>query len=145
MLSNTSEYALQATLYIARHGERPQKLAEIAEALDLPANYLSKTLHRLAAEGVLTSERGPSGGFRLARPPEGITLGDIIASFDPTRLSRRCLLGQGECSDATACSAHSRWKVIAQPMRLFFNETTVADLMGDMGSALPQVEGLLPA
>lgn len=130
MLSQTSEYALQATLYIARHESAgPVKLERVAEALRLPRNYLSKTLHLLARAGVLASERGPAGGFRLGYRPESLTLGTIVEPFDPTRLARRCVMGQGICSDATACAAHARWKTIAEPMRAFFNETTVADLL----------------
>lgn len=135
MLSNTSEYALQAVLYIAQQGDRHAvKLEPMAAALRLPRNYLSKTLHALVREGVLTSVRGPTGGFRLARPPEALTLADIVEPFEPTRLARRCILGKGMCSDATACAAHARWKRIAEPMRGFFRETTVADLVEEEGS-----------
>ena len=132
VLSHTSEYALQATIYVAQQeGPEAVKLDRIADALGLPRNYLSKTLHQLAREGVLHSERGPAGGFRLARPAAAITLEEIVAPFEPSRLSRRCILGKGVCSDATACAAHARWKLIAQPMRSFFRETTVADLISE--------------
>lgn len=130
MLSHTSEYALRATIYLAMHdGEGPVKLERIASALGVPRNYLSKTLHQLSRLGVLSSERGPNGGFRLARSPEDLPLAEIVAPFEPERLARRCLLGMGECSDATPCAAHDRWKTVAGPMRTFFGGTTVADLV----------------
>lgn len=135
MLTNTSEYALRAVIYLAlRPGDGPVKLDRVAEALDVPRNYLSKTLHQLARQGVLVSERGPAGGFRLARPPAELTLAEVVETFEPARLVRRCLLGLGECSDETPCAVHERWKVIAGPMRAFFRDTTVADLLSGAAS-----------
>lgn len=131
MLSQTSEYALRAVVYLARsRGGRPMKLEEIADELGAPRNYLSKTLHQLARGGVLSSGRGPTGGFQLAVPPEELTLARVISSFEPpATLARRCLLGHGECSDLTPCEAHDRWRAIAGPMREFFHQTTVGDLI----------------
>src|SRR5690606_6227227 len=67
MLSDTAEYALRATLYIAQHANdtRLVRTDETAQALGVPRNYLSKILHVLARHGVLSSTRGPLGGFRL--------------------------------------------------------------------------------
>ena len=136
MLSQTSEYALQATLYIAMHEDAgPVKLDRIADALGSLRNYLSKTLHILARAGVLRSERGPHGGFRLAVPPEALTLLEIIAPFDPVRFTRRCILGEGECSDETACAAHARWKPVSLQMQAFFSTTRVGDLIGRTAAA----------
>ncbi|MER3406797.1 MAG: Rrf2 family transcriptional regulator, partial [Chloroflexota bacterium] len=67
LLSSTAAYALRTVLFIAERGDRPASGKEIAGSLKLPRNYLSKTLHRLTREGILTSRRGPGGGFRLAR------------------------------------------------------------------------------
>lgn len=142
MLSQTSEYALRAVLYVAMagHGE-PVKLERIAEALDAPRNYLSKTLHQLARAGVLASGRGKHGGFWLAAPAEEVTLAAIVLPFEPATLARRCLLGEGECSDATACAVHDRWKQIAEPMREFFRDTTVAELL-DGSAVVPAMAAL---
>ena len=133
MLSLTSEYALRAVVYLARASrERPVKLEEIAEELGAPRNYLSKTLHQLARAGVLSSGRGPAGGFQLAIAPAELTLARVVADFEPpATLSRRCLLGHGECSDLTPCEAHDRWRAIAGPMRDFFHRTTVGDLLAE--------------
>ena len=141
MLSQTAEYGLRAVLYIAMNADgEPVKLARIAEALHVPKNYLSKTLYQLARSGVLLSERGPVGGFALARPPESLTLAEVVEPFDSARLARRCLLGEGPCSDETACAAHARWKTIAEPMRGFFRSTVVADLISGAAEYAPDVE-----
>jgi Rrf2 family protein len=131
VLSNTSEYALRAVLHLAMYGgEGPLKIEQLAAALGLPRNYLSKTLHQLARVGVLSSGRGKHGGFQLGVPAEELSLARVVEPFEPmTTLARHCLLGMGRCSDETACPAHHRWKVIAEPMRAFFETTTVADLV----------------
>jgi Rrf2 family protein len=132
MLSQTAEYALRAVLYLAQQSEpRPVRVGEMAQALRLPQNYLSKTLHLLARAGVLASTRGKTGGFTLAMPAERLRLFAVIAPFDRLEARRRCLLGRPQCSDRTACAAHTQWKEVADTVVTFFRETSVADLLRD--------------
>ena len=128
-LSQTAEYALRAVLHIAERDDAAAiPVGDIAESLSVPRNYLSKILHQLARAGVLTSTRGPRGGFRLRDRPERVTLADIVNPLDPIADERRCLLGRPECSNVSPCAAHGRWTVVADGMRAFFFETTLADL-----------------
>lgn len=130
MLSQTAEYALRAVLTLAAQPEgRPLGAGRLAAFLDIPKNYLSKTLHQLARAGVLESNRGKLGGFRLARPANQITLLEVVALFDDLTGRRICLLGRPVCSDQTPCAAHRRWKAVTERTATFFRETTVADLM----------------
>ena len=129
MISRTAKYALRAVVHLASEGrDDPVPVDVVAERLDVPRNYLSKTLHRLAKAGVLDSTRGPHGGFRLARPPERLTLDEVVAPFDEEGLRRQCLLGREKCSDENPCPAHDRWKRLGEETAAFFGETTVADL-----------------
>jgi len=138
MLSQTAEYALRAVLHIAEHGaDRPTAVGDIAQALDVPRNYLSKTLHQLARAGVVTSTFGPGGGFQLGSPASELTLQAVITPFD-TAGERHCLLGRARCRDSDPCPAHGRWKGIAEQIERFFATTTVADLLrGDVPDLLP--------
>lgn len=131
MISKTDQYALRAVLYLAQHSGAPVRAAEIARGLALPANYLSKILHALARAGVLDSERGPRGGFRLARPAEDVSLADVIEPFDSVASERACLFGRPECSDASPCPVHRKWKRASDPIIDFFNETKVSDLLNE--------------
>lgn len=129
LVSQTVEYALRAVLHIARDPDGASlRVGDIADAIDVPRNYLSKILHRLARARILGSARGPTGGFKLARPPEQITLAQVAAPFAPMG-ERTCLLGQPACGDDRPCAAHSRWKLVAQQAEEFFGCTTVADLL----------------
>jgi Rrf2 family iron-sulfur cluster assembly transcriptional regulator len=127
LLPQTAEYALRAVLHIAAHDE-PVRVADIASELQVPQNYLSKTLHRLARAGVLASTRGPAGGFRLGVAADRLTLQRIVSMF-ATASGRRCLLGHGICGDTPVCAVHTRWAPVATQMRDFYETTTVADLL----------------
>ncbi|MEZ4215167.1 MAG: Rrf2 family transcriptional regulator [Myxococcota bacterium] len=131
MFSLTTRYALRAAVLLAELGpeDRPATVGEMAEALGIPRNYLSKTLHSLAKRGVLTSGRGPSGGFRLALPPEELALSRIVDAVEPGLCDQACLLGRPVCSDADPCSAHVHWRRLTGELDRFLDETTVADLV----------------
>jgi len=130
MLSQTAEYALRAALYLAEHsGVGPSSVGDLAHALKVPKNYLSKTLHLLARDGVLRSTRGKNGGFWLARDASQIALIDIISPFERLGERRECILGRPVCSDRTACAAHDRWKEVAELTTAFFQHTTLNDLI----------------
>ncbi len=139
MISQTGEYALRAVLYLALHQKGdPVSVETIADDLSMPRNYLSKTLHLLAKRGILTSARGPRGGFELAVPSDRLSLFEIVEPFDDLEGRGQCLLGRPECSDQTPCAAHHRWKDLAQRVSAFFHETTVDDLIAEMnGGAGP--------
>ncbi|MEO5568556.1 MAG: Rrf2 family transcriptional regulator [Gemmatimonadaceae bacterium] len=128
MLSQTVEYALRASLHIARRHPEPMRVSDIAAAVDAPRGYLAKILGNLARAGVLDSSRGPTGGFRLGSPPEQVALLDVVRAIDGAE-DRRCLLGHGKCGDNPSCTAHARWAPIATEVDDFFGKTTLADLL----------------
>jgi Rrf2 family protein len=134
-ISGTSQYAIRAVVYVATHGaDAPVGVGPIAAALQVPRNYLSKTLHALTRAGVLHSARGPRGGFQLAVLPERLTLATVLEPFDDVG-ERHCLLGRPQCGDRNACAAHTRWGDVSDALRSFFRDTTVADLMDDVKAA----------
>jgi Rrf2 family protein len=128
MLSQTVEYALRASLFVARSHPQAQPVNEIAEAIDAPRGYLAKILSELVRAGILESSRGPGGGFRIATHPNALALADIVRAIDGTE-ERRCLLGHGRCGENPGCTAHARWAPIAGEMDEFFGKTTLADLL----------------
>lgn len=129
MLNQSAEYALQVVVRLAElPPERATRAVELAEELGIPANYLSKILHQLAAEGILSSRRGRGGGFRLARPASRLRLADVIAPFDDLGSQKSCVLGQSVCSDGRPCKAHHLWRPLAASISSFLAKTTVADL-----------------
>ncbi len=131
MLSKTAEYAIRAVLYMARRGDTtPVSADEIADALDAPRNYLSKTLNALAKARILSSLRGPRGGFSLAVPAGDLTIARIVDAFDTSRASGMCLLGGAPCDLSRPCTAHDRWVEIHRSSRAPMETTTIGQMVG---------------
>jgi Rrf2 family protein len=132
MLSRTADYAVRAVVLLARHhGKRLVSADEIASVLGAPRNYMSKTLNTLARRGVLTSMRGPGGGFGLALAPDALSVATVIDVFADARpVVTRCLLEDRPCNIDDPCSAHRRWMTITRIAREPLVGTTIGELCG---------------
>ena len=131
MLSRTVEYAVRAVIVLARHyGERLVSADEIASILGAPRNYLSKTLNTLTRRGILTSARGPGGGYALAVAPSELSVADIADVFADARPVAQCLLADTPCDSAHPCSAHRRWIDITISAHEPLLRTAIAALSG---------------
>ncbi|MBE7492579.1 MAG: Rrf2 family transcriptional regulator [Planctomycetes bacterium] len=129
MFSQASEYALRALTILAEGGGQDWVLtSHLAERARIPVHYLAKVLQTLARRGLLESQRGRQGGFRLARAPSGITAWDVVSELDDSRALYGCVMGESECSDATACPLHSLWKTIRDRFIRVLQTTTLEDL-----------------
>lgn len=131
MLNLTTEHAIRALLYLAQRPLGEAVSADrIAQALGAPANYMGKTLNQLARRGVLSSTRGPSGGFRLARPASEITVAEVAEVYAEPRARAVCLLGGRPCSERTPCRVHAQWTALTDEVATPLRTTTIADLLG---------------
>jgi Rrf2 family protein len=130
MLSRSAQYAIRALAYFAMSKDRGQWLLtrRIAADLDLPSPTLAKILQTLAGEGILESQRGRNGGFRLVRNPDRLPLVDIVEAFDRFGEGRPCVLGQKVCSDESACPLHHTWKHSLNSFRHRLQTTTLTEL-----------------
>lgn len=146
MITQTSEYALRAAVFLAACAEStPASAQEIAEAVRVPVGYLQKVLRMLARNGILTAQRGTHGGFALAKVPTAISVLDILTASE-TEIQRitRCPLGiKGHTH---LCSLHSLLdREMARAERTFAS-TTLADLLDGHGGVRPLCDsaGRLP-
>jgi len=130
MLSQTAEYALRTVAFVAGQGDQPVRIDEMAAALGIPRNYLSKTLHALTRAGVTASVSGRGGGFALAVPPYRLTLARLIGVFHDEEEPGRCLLGDRPCTGDLPCPAHQRWSQLHLAHEHALRSTTIADLLG---------------
>lgn len=145
MLSTTSQYALRALTKLAgQPPSQPMLGRDLAAQADLPANYLSKILLSLRNAGLLATTRGSGGGYRLERKPSEIRLIEVVEVFDAPRAKPDCLLGEGECSDDEACSAHHAWKQIRQNYISFLETTTLAEISQRPGVAIDSLAAADP-
>lgn len=131
MLSRTAEHAVRAVILLARHyGERTVGAVEISTHLGVPRNYLSKTLNVLVRAGILTSARGPGGGFVLAVAPGVLTVADVVDVFTERKTNgARCLLEDAPCDPLHPCSAHRRWSSVTIGAREPLLRTVIGELI----------------
>ncbi|MCL6503074.1 MAG: Rrf2 family transcriptional regulator [Pirellulales bacterium] len=136
MISQTAEYALRAVVYLADHADRPHTAREIAKASHVPLGYLSKVLQELVRAGLVASQRGLHGGFRLARSPAKLTVWDVIQAVDPIRRIRTCPLGL-KAHGANLCPMHHRLDQAMAMVEEAFRSSTVAELLAEPTSSKP--------
>jgi Rrf2 family protein len=130
MLSKTGLHTVRAMVALARLAPGAfAGAASIAREIGAPPNYLSKLLKALAEEGLLESQKGLGGGFRLARYPRDITLFDIVEPTEHVSRWSGCILGQPECSEVNACVIHERWKTVREAYLRMLHKTTLAELV----------------
>lgn len=135
MFSQTSEYALRAVLMLAAKSDTALTARDVAARTQTPVHYLSKVLQDLARAGVVRSQRGPRGGFTLARTPEQISMFDVIEAIEPLPRVRRCPLGIEGHEDL--CPLHRRIDDALEMVEQSFRATSLAELLAAPGKAKP--------
>ena len=129
--SSSTEYAIRALTYLAREPEGTAvPIKDVAEKEDLPPHFLAKIMQTLAKAGVLSSYKGPTGGFALARPADEITLYHIVEALDDVSNYDHCAVGLAECSDENPCPLHNMWTGVRTAVLDYFRRTTLVDLAG---------------
>ncbi len=133
MFSTSCHYALQGILHIAYHHneDRNIDLKQIAEEQNIPKHFLSKILQILVRKNLLVSTKGPSGGFRLKREPEDISLIEIIDAIDGMGVFTKCGIGFKQCSDDNPCPIHEDYKKVRHQVQFLFENKTLAGLVED--------------
>jgi len=129
MISKTGIHATLALTFMARlqPGEY-SGAAQIARVVGAPGNYLGKLLKQLAAEGLVESQKGFGGGFRLARTAKKITLFDIVEPLDKVSKWQGCFLGRTKCTAESPCAVHHKWSRIRDSYLHFLKTTTIDQL-----------------
>ena len=128
MLNQTAIYAIRAMGFLAQQDtEKPVLSSTIASEMNIPRNFLSKILNRLAQAGLILTTRGRGGGVTLSRPRSDILLYEVVNLFMKTNDYKRCLLGLSDCDGS--CGLHLRWRIISEQFEKMLNETTIAQVL----------------
>ncbi|MCF8335218.1 MAG: Rrf2 family transcriptional regulator [Bacteroidales bacterium] len=134
MLSNTCKYAIRGTIYLALHEGKNHKIGikKIAEDLDIPTPFLAKILQNLVKHKILSSTKGPHGGFGLEKDPADISLLEIIEVTDGMDMFYECLIGLPTCRDHdpdfVPCPLNRKFRPISQQLYDLFKEETISNL-----------------
>ena len=128
-LTSKGRYAVTAILDLAFHSHTgPVSLSQVSRRQDLSLSYLEQLFTRLRKEKLVRSTRGPGGGYSLERPPEDITIAEVIAAVDEDMDTTRCS-GEINCQDGKQCLSHELWDELSQQIYLFLKEISLRDLM----------------
>ncbi|HEY4613017.1 MAG TPA: Rrf2 family transcriptional regulator [Bacteroidota bacterium] len=113
--SRQCEYALQAVMYLALKppGEMTS-IKELTKRMEIPYHFLAKILQNLTRKGLLSSQKGPTGGFALGMHAKDITLFHIVEAIDGVDFTNKCVLGFSECSGKNPCAVHTKWGTLRE-------------------------------
>jgi Rrf2 family protein len=130
-ISTKSRYAVRALVELAERAavdpNRPVRLTDIAAGRDLPLQFLEQLFSALRRAGILHSRRGASGGYVFARPPEQVTVLDVVEALDGLLTPATCT--QGECERFPGCGAASVWIAAKDAVEQVLAASTIADLV----------------
>jgi Rrf2 family protein len=136
VISQTVEYALRATVLLADEGQGPRTVDEIAEATRVPKAYLSKVMQGLHRAGLVTSQRGLHGGFRLAKPPNEVSILEVVNAVERLQRIRTCPLGLA-AHGVRLCPLHKRLDDALAMVEKAFANSTLAEIIADPNPSVP--------
>jgi FeS assembly SUF system regulator len=117
-MTNLADYAVVMMSFMAAKPGKIYSASEIAAATAVPSPTVSKILGAMARGELLVSHRGLNGGFSMARPPENISVADIISVVDgPIALTNCIEHGSGECDMELGCGMRRHWQKINDAVR----------------------------
>lgn len=128
-LSQRADYGLAAVLYLSQKGEnRRYSLNEISRATGVPEEFLRKIFQTLVKSGIINSFKGKGGGVSLARPPENITVSQVIRPLEREEGLVRCLRKE-YCPRSSSCVASAFWRKTQEKFFEILDKTTIKDLI----------------
>lgn len=128
-LTTKGRYAVTAMLDLAlRHDEGPIRLAEISSRQGISLSYLEQLFAQLRRRNLVTSVRGPGGGYNLGRSADKINVAEVIAAVNEDTDATR-FRGAGDCQEGKICLTHHLWTDLSNQVRDFLQNITLADLV----------------
>jgi Rrf2 family protein len=136
-VSAKADYALRATIELAAAGDGPVKGERIAQAQEIPLKFLENILGDLRHAGIVRSQRGAEGGYWLARPPEEITVADVVRAVEGPIANVRGLGPEGVEYAGSAERLRDVWIAVRANLRAVLEHVTLADLAhGELPAAI---------
>lgn len=131
MFSKTCEYAIRAIIYIynkSNSGECKVGIKEIATEIQSPEHFTAKILQLLSRQEIVSSMKGPNGGFYMNAQQGQLNLLEIVKAVDGPHIFTGCVLGLSQCDETKPCPIHAQYKPIRDEMKRMLSGTTVENL-----------------
>lgn len=139
MFSKTCEYAIRAVIYIYKKSvecECKVSVKDIATNIQSPEHFTAKILQILSRQDIISSAKGPNGGFFMDIHQGQMNLLEVVKAIDGPRLFTGCVLGLSKCDDKVPCPIHAQYKPIRDKMNLMLSSTTIESLATKLDSGL---------
>lgn len=138
MISKSCKYAIRAAIYIASRANEDIKLnvKEIAKEIDAPEAFTAKILQTLNKHRIVTSLKGPYGGFYCEKPQLSLPIINIVNAIDGLSVFNECVLGLHDCSSEHPCPMHHQFEETRDKMHKSFQEITIISLAENLNKGL---------
>lgn len=128
-LTTKGRYAVTAMLDLALHATKgPVSLADISERQGISISYLEQLFAKLRRKGLVSSVRGPGGGYRLSREGGEIFVAEVIDAVDESVDATRCQ-GLGDCQNGETCLTHDLWQQLSAEIHRFLGDISIQSLV----------------
>ncbi len=142
-ITRAGEYAVLGVTYLARKGvDHVVMMEEICEAEKIPKSFLAKIFQTLSRAGIVRSQRGVHGGFKLTRDPASVTLLEVLEAIEGKIAFQRCLEEPVECHKHDACTLCDVFTEAQYRVKEIFQNTTLMDLTKPKGEVMKRVQAL---
>lgn len=128
-VSKLTDYATIVMTCLAEAGDEVLSAQGLAERVRLETPTVSKVLKQLAAAGLVDSWRGASGGYRLARAPQDISVADIVSAIEGPFGMTECCAQAGLCDHEAHCGVRVNWQRISDAIRIALEGVSLADML----------------
>jgi FeS assembly SUF system regulator len=141
-LSKKADYGLIAVKHLAMHRNENHACSanEIAEEYGISTTLMAKVLQKLARQSLVAAKHGSTGGYQLAKAPEGISALDVITAIDGPVLITSCVTSHGNCDASTKCSVREPLRRVNESVMNVLSTVSIADMCDE-----PQEQQMLVA
>lgn len=153
-LTSKGRYAVSAMVDLNKHGmEGPVTLASVSERQFISLSYLEQLFRKLRENDLVSSVRGPGGGYQLTRPASDISIAEVIAAVNEPIRTTMCENAIRGCHRGKRCDTHQLWEAMGQHIYRFLDAVTIEDVcqkevfldrieLGDVKNYMPETEAV---
>jgi FeS assembly SUF system regulator len=142
-MTKLTDYSTVIMSYLARRPQDVHSVTEVATAIGFATPTTSKILKRLARRKLVESVLGAKGGYRLSRPPERISIAEVIDAMEGPFGVTECSVLTGLCSQEADCPARGNWQRLSEVLRRALDQVTLAEM--SRPGFRPRPSALVPA
>lgn len=143
-LTTKGRYAVTAMLDLALHAQQgPVSLSDISDRQNISLSYLEQLFAKLRRAALVTSVRGPGGGYQLGKAANAISVAVVVEAVSESMDATRCQ-GNHDCQSGDVCLTHHLWQDLSAQIRQFLDDISLADLVnrGDIQQVVERQDGL---